>query len=117
MNAKSIGAVAVSTALTTVMTCIMFPLPEPLGYVNLGEVAIFIFSLLMGPLALVEAPVVGALAAAQIPKTVELIERTGEARFAGFAPMSFARAYARGVGMLRGAADGIAARLRRGRTR
>ena len=50
MNAKSIGAVAVSTALTTVMTCIMFPLPEPLGYVNLGEVAIFIFSLLMGPL-------------------------------------------------------------------
>ena len=72
-------------------------------------------SLLMGPLALVEAPVLGALAAAQIPKTVELIERTGDPRFAGFAPMSFARAYARGVGMLRGAADGIAERLKWGR--
>ena len=63
MNAKSIGAVAVSTALTTVMTCIMFPLPKPLGYVNLGEVAIFIFSLLMGPFVGAFAGGVGSMLA------------------------------------------------------
>jgi len=63
MNIKFIGATSVSTALTTIMTCIMFPLPKPLGYVNLGEVAIFIFSLLMGPLIGAFAGGVGSMLA------------------------------------------------------
>lgn len=63
MNAKTIGAIAVSTALTAVMTCIMFPLPKPLGYVNLGEATIFIFSLLMGPLVGAFAGGVGSMLA------------------------------------------------------
>lgn len=49
MNTKLIGIVTVSTALTTLMTCIMFPMPKPLGYVNLGEIAIFLSAILFGP--------------------------------------------------------------------
>jgi len=54
MKVKLIGIIAVFTALTATMTCIMFPMPRPLGYVNLGEIAIFLSSILFGP-------VVGAL--------------------------------------------------------
>ncbi|MCD6464923.1 ECF transporter S component [Candidatus Bathyarchaeota archaeon] len=49
MNARLIGIAMVSTALTVIMTCIMFPMPKPLGYVNLGEIAIFLSAILFGP--------------------------------------------------------------------
>ena len=49
MNARLIGIATVSTALTALMTCIMFPMPKPLGYVNLGEIAIFLSAILFGP--------------------------------------------------------------------
>lgn len=41
----------------------------------------------------------GLLVAAQIPMTLRLIRETGSLRFAAFAPMSFLRAFARGIGM------------------
>ena len=49
MNARLIGIATVSTALIALMTCIMFPMPKPLGYVNLGEIAIFLSAILFGP--------------------------------------------------------------------
>jgi len=47
----------------------------------------------------VEAVCVGLLALAQIPMTARLWWRTGPARMVWFAPMSFVRAFARGIGM------------------
>jgi len=68
-------------------------------------------AIVMGPLALLEVPVLTALAAAQLPGTARLIGRTGELRYAGYAPMGFARAYWRGVGLARGAIAGARRRL------
>lgn len=66
---------------------------------------------LLGPAALLEVPVLGALAAVQVPGTLKLVRRTSDPKYVGFAPMSFVRAYARGVGLLKGAARGAANRL------
>jgi len=68
-------------------------------------------ALLLGPAALLELPLVSALAAAQVPGTARLIARTSDARYAWFAPLGFVRAYARGVGLLQGAAGCALARL------
>ncbi len=55
--------------------------------------------------AAVSATVAAALTLlASLPMTARLLRRTGEARFAAFAGLSFLRAIARGVGLLQGVA-------------
>ncbi len=62
-------------------------------------------SVVLLPLAGVRwgAPVLaGLLGVAQVPMTVRLVRRTGRIAYAGFAVMSFVRAFWRGVGMMHG---------------
>ncbi len=56
--------------------------------------AVFISTLRISPLI-----ALGLLLLAQIPMTARLISRTGNPRMIWFAPLSFARAFARGLGM------------------
>ncbi len=63
------------------------------------------------PGVVTEAALVGALLACQIPMTRRLVARTGDAKYLAFAPMSAARAVARGVGFAHGVADVTARRV------
>jgi len=51
------------------------------------------------PLTLVPLTSAALLLAAQLAMTLRLLRRTGSARYALFAPVSFVRAFARGIGM------------------
>ncbi len=72
-------------------------------------------SLAWGPGAILEAIVLGALVAVQLPMTRRLITRTGRPALAMFAAMSFVRSYARGFGLALGTLHALAHRLRRRR--
>lgn len=65
-------------------------------------------TLALGPLSLLEVPLAGALLAAQLPMTALLIRRNRSLAYAAFAPMSFARAFSRGVGFAHGALSAAA---------
>lgn len=67
----------------------------------------------LGPLALAAGPVMAALGAAQAPMTWRLVRRTGDARYCFFGPMSFIRAYARGIGMSQGILEAAVSRYHR----
>ncbi len=54
------------------------------------------------------------LAGAQLPMTVRLVKRLGQARYAWYALMGFVRAYWRGIGLALGTLGYLAARLARG---
>lgn len=53
----------------------------------------------------VETGLIGALLACQVPMTRRLMRRTGDPRYAAFAPMGAARAVVRGLGFAHGVAD------------
>jgi len=61
-------------------------------------------TLLLGPVALVEWALAGALLGAQLPMTWRILKAERDPRYAAFAPMSFMRAFSRGVGFARGVA-------------
>lgn len=72
----------------------------------LGSVALAPLAPLVVP-ALLQIPIAASLAAAQIPMTSRLVARTGSPRYAAFAALGYARAYARGLGLARGAAAAL----------
>jgi cellulose synthase/poly-beta-1,6-N-acetylglucosamine synthase-like glycosyltransferase len=67
---------------------------------------------LLPPVALAEATVLAALAAAQLPMTSRIVRRTRRPELASHAAMSFTRAFARGIGLGLGTARAL---LQRGR--
>lgn len=69
-------------------------------------------TLLMGPLAAVELPLAFALLVAQWPMTARLVKRNRSLRYAAFAPMSFCRAFSRGIGFAHGSAEAMLAKAR-----
>lgn len=71
-------------------------------------------TLFFRPLWWVVPLLVMLLAAAQLPMTIRLIQRTGEVRYLAFAPMSMIRSYARGFGLAMGTLAGIIKRDRKG---
>jgi glycosyltransferase involved in cell wall biosynthesis len=68
-------------------------------------------TMLLGPLALIQAPLAGALLAAQWPMTSELVRSKRSLRYAAFAPMSFCRAFSRGIGFAHGTTTAAIAKL------
>lgn len=64
------------------------------------------------PLAWVWPLLVGLLAALQLPMTARVVASGGRARYAVFAGLGFVRAFARALGMTRGAFAALAGRLR-----
>ncbi len=65
----------------------------------------------LGPLALGAVPAAVGLGMAQGPMTWRLVRRKNDLRYLMFAPMSFLRSYARGIGMCQGALSGIRKRF------
>ena len=57
------------------------------------------------------------LGLAQIPYTARLVRRTRSWRYLAYAPMSFVRAFARGIGMTAGVAAYLASRVKRNKGR
>lgn len=68
-------------------------------------------TMLLGPLALIQAPLAGALLAAQWPMTSELVRSKRSLRYAAFAPMSFCRAFSRGIGFAHGCTTAALAKV------
>ena len=69
----------------------------------------------LGPLGVAaEGAIIAALLASQAPMTSKLMRRTGQMRYAAFAPMSALRAAYRGVGFVHGVWDVAVHRRKRG---
>ena len=63
---------------------------------------------------LAEALVLLGLAATTLAMTRRILSRTQDSRYALFAPLSWVRAYARGIGLSRGTCDAVRKRLLEG---
>ena len=69
------------------------------------------------PATRIVAPVlVLLLGLAQVPYTARLVRRTRSRKYLAYAPMSFLRAFARGIGMTAGVVAHLASRLKRNRS-
>ena len=83
----------------------------PLAMMTLPALALLAISLLQWiPIALVLL-----LATLQLPMTIRLLKRLRRMRYLGYAPMSFVRAYWRGIGMTQGVFAYAASKLRGGK--